>query len=65
MHRTRARLVDALRAPGGRVVAVNVAVIDRTERERIEDALRQSEQRFAAFRDNSPTPADLKDADGR
>jgi PAS domain S-box-containing protein len=54
-----------LKAPGGRVIAVNVAVSDITERKRIEDALRESEQRFTAFMNNSPTPAFLKDADGR
>jgi PAS domain S-box-containing protein len=54
-----------LKAPGGRVVGVNVAVLAITERKRIETALRESEQRFAAFMDNCPASAYLKDADGR
>lgn len=35
------------------------------ERERVEAALRESEQRFAAFMDNSPTVAFIKDDQGR
>jgi PAS domain S-box-containing protein len=54
-----------LKACDGRVVGVNVAVIEITERKRVEDALRESEQRFAAFMDNSPACAFLKDAEGR
>ncbi|MCC6554118.1 MAG: PAS domain-containing protein [Polyangiaceae bacterium] len=49
----------------GRVRGVVAAFVDISERKRVEDALRESEQRFAAFMDNSPAPAYLKDADGR
>jgi len=38
---------------------------DITERKRSEEALRQSDERFRAFMDNSPLVASVKDADGR
>jgi PAS domain S-box-containing protein len=40
-------------------------VLDVTEQRRVADALRESEERFRAFMDNSPTVAFMKDAEGR
>jgi PAS domain S-box-containing protein len=39
-------------------------VLDVSERRRVLDALRESEERFRAFMDNSPAVAFMKDADG-
>ena len=39
--------------------------IDITERKRIEEALKESEERFRSVIDNSPSFINLKDADGR
>ena len=40
-------------------------VFDVTEQRRVADALRESEERFRAFMDNTPAVAFMKDADGR
>jgi PAS domain S-box-containing protein len=40
-------------------------VLDVSERRRVLDALRESEERFRAFMDNSPAIAFMKDEDGR
>ncbi|HSA82012.1 MAG TPA: PAS domain S-box protein [Geminicoccaceae bacterium] len=45
--------------------AVLTAVTDISERKRIEEALRASEARLAAFTDNAPVGMYLKDLDGR
>jgi PAS domain S-box-containing protein len=51
-------------AESGRWHAFGV-VTDVTEAKRIEEALRQSEQRFVTFMDNLPGPAFIKDEQGR
>jgi PAS domain S-box-containing protein len=40
-------------------------VLDVTEQRRVADALRESEERFRAFMDNTPAVAFMKDGDGR
>lgn len=40
-------------------------VLDVTEQRRVADALRESEERFRAFMDNTPAVAFIKDAEGR
>jgi two-component system cell cycle sensor histidine kinase/response regulator CckA len=48
----------------GRPLVASVSV-DISERIRAEEALRESEERFQAFMDNSPAIAMMKDAEGR
>ncbi len=54
-----------LRMPDGRIVGLNAAVLEITDRKRAQEELARSEQRFAAFMDNSPAAAYLKDEEGR
>ena len=49
----------------GRITQWRTALLDMTERKRTEDALRESEERFRAIMDNSPTMVFLKDTGGR
>jgi PAS domain S-box-containing protein len=49
----------------GRIEEVVLVHEDVTERREAEDALRESEERFAAFMNNSPTASWITDADGR
>jgi diguanylate cyclase (GGDEF)-like protein/PAS domain S-box-containing protein len=46
-------------------IVVMVGVLHRRSSERVSLKLRESEERFKAFMDNSPTVAWMKDADGR
>ena len=49
---------------GGRIRGIRCVIQDITERKRAEEALRESEERFRAFIDNSPTVAWAKDEQG-
>ncbi len=53
-----------LRDPDGRITGVLGTSEDITERRRAEDALRESEARFAVFMDNLPAGAFMKDVPG-
>ncbi len=55
----------ALFGPGGAIVRFVGTHTDISGRKEMEVALRESEARFAAFMDNTPTPAFVKDAEGR
>ncbi len=48
---------------GGRVIGYYGVARDITERRRAEDAIRESEERFSMFMDNSPAVAWMKDAE--
>src|SRR6266849_390048 len=54
-----------LRDERGNIVKWYASSIDIEDRKRAEDALRQSEERFAAFMDNLPGYAWMKDLQGR
>ncbi|HXY54320.1 MAG TPA: PAS domain-containing protein [Nitrospirota bacterium] len=49
----------------GNISKVAIVAIDITERKRIQMALEESEERFRAFMDNSPSIAWMKDEEGR
>jgi PAS domain S-box-containing protein len=54
-----------LRAPDGRLMGLNVAVIEITDRKRMEEALRESEARFHAIFDAATSGILLLDGEGR
>ncbi|HEX8846317.1 MAG TPA: PAS domain S-box protein [Pyrinomonadaceae bacterium] len=54
-----------VRDAGGNPVSVRCVVRDITERKIAEEALRESDERFKAFMDNSPAVAFIKDEKGR
>jgi PAS domain S-box-containing protein len=56
---------ENFRAADGRIVRSTGMVHDITERQRGEEALRESEERFHAFMDNSPAIAWMRDEQGR
>lgn len=61
VHNSAAPIRDAT----GQIAGSAVAIMDITERIRIERALRESEERFHAFMSNSPAIAWIKDSHGR
>ena len=54
-----------IRNEAGDILGCATLVHDVTEKRRMEGALRESEERFAAFMNNSPVPALMRDAKGR
>jgi PAS domain-containing protein len=54
-----------LRNPAGKPLRMIGALMDITTLKRTEEALRESQDRFTAFMDHSPTLAFLKDSSGR
>jgi PAS domain S-box-containing protein len=56
---------SALYDAAGRMTSILSLVLDTTDRKRAEVALRESEERFRLFMDNSPAIAWVKDEDGR
>src|ERR1700726_3262737 len=57
--------ISPIRNCEGRIVGASAIARDITERKRIDEALRQSEKRFAAFMANMPGFAWIKDVQGR
>lgn len=57
--------ISPIKDRDGRIVGVSSIARDITMRRRNEEALRQSEERFRAFMDNSPAIAFIKDVAGR
>ena len=57
--------VSPIRNWEGKIVGASAIARDITERKRIDEALRQSEKRFAAFMANMPAFAWIKDVQGR
>jgi len=53
------------RDPGGEVIGTRGMFVDISDRKRAEEALRESEEKFRLFMDNSPTIAWTKDEQGR
>jgi PAS domain S-box-containing protein len=58
-------IVFPVRDPTGDALGVGVITQDVTARRRAEDALRESEERFRAFMNTSPSVKTVKDPDGR
>jgi PAS domain S-box-containing protein len=57
--------VSPVRDPAGRIVGFSAIVRDVTRLKEAQAAIRQSEERFRTFMDNSPALAFMKDQDGR
>ena len=57
--------IKGIHAPDGSVDHVLGLMQDITDRKQAEEALRESEQRFTTFMDNSPAIAWMKDEEGR
>jgi PAS domain S-box-containing protein len=62
---TRSTLKFPVRGADGQIIAIGGFGLDITESKRAEEALRESEERFRAIVDNSPTAILLKDLDGK
>ena len=56
---------EPLRDAKGSIVGLTVVAIDITERKRVEEAVRESEQRLHAVFENTPVCLNLKDTEGR
>ena len=57
--------ISPMRNPAGQIIGSSTVARDVTERKRVERELRESEERFAAFMDNLPGFAWMKDVRGR
>lgn len=57
--------IEPLLDPHGQISGVTCVALDITDRKRAEEALRESEERFAAFMRNLPGAASIKDLEGR
>jgi len=64
--RRRTRLITKfpVRDRGGAIARIGTVGLDITERKAMEEALRDSEEKFHALTDNSPLTINLKDANG-
>lgn len=56
--------LEPLRDSHGEITGVGVAGVDQTKLKLVEEALRENQDRFQSFMDNSPTIAWIKDEDG-